>query len=362
MNRKQFVIWMISLVLIGTLFSGCSIHLTSDTRSRKSSTDQSTEEIGASKEPSDNSDSETTAESQHSGNLDYRNEMRKFVQELSAYMKNQAPGFVIIPQNGEDIVAEDEMVYQDYLDAVDGIGREDLLYGYNDDNTATPIDDREYMLSFLNIFKENGKTVLVIDYCSSANKVQNSYDTNREYGFVSFAADQRDLNSIPSLPQPIFGENTRDILQLSDVKNFLYIINPEQYSTKSDFLEAISQTNYDLVFVDLFFDESLLTSSDVAGLKIKDNGAQRLVICYMSIGEAEEYRYYWQSDWTENPPAWLDQENPYWEGNYKVKYWNPEWQQIIYGNDQSYAKIILDAGFDGVYLDIIDAYEYFEEQ
>jgi len=36
--------------------------------------------------------------------------------------------------------------------------------------------------------------------------------------------------------------------------------------------------------------------------------------------------------------------------------------QIIYGNNNSYLKKILDAGFDGVYLDIIDAFEYFENQ
>lgn len=35
------------------------------------------------------------------------------------------------------------------------------------------------------------------------------------------------------------------------------------------------------------------------------------------------------------------------------------WQAIIYGNDNSYLKKIIDAGFDGVYLDIIDAFEYF---
>lgn len=98
------------------------------------------------------------------------------------------------------------------------------------------------MLSYLNIFKESGKEVFVIDYCSSLDKVQNSYDTNRNYGFISFAADQRDLNSIPSLPQPIYSENTNDVLQISDAENFLYIINPEQYSSKSDFLEAISST------------------------------------------------------------------------------------------------------------------------
>ena len=80
----------------------------------------------------------------------------------------------------------------------------------------------------------------------------------------------------------------------------------------------------------------------------------------MSIGEAEDYRYYWESDWDNNPPEWIAFENADWPGNYVVKYWNKDWQNIIFGNKNSYLKKILDAGFDGVYLDIIDAFEYFE--
>jgi cysteinyl-tRNA synthetase len=80
----------------------------------------------------------------------------------------------------------------------------------------------------------------------------------------------------------------------------------------------------------------------------------------LSIGEAEDYRYYWQTDWRTGNPSWIAEENPDWEGNYKVKYWEPEWQDIIYGNNNSYLIRILGAGFDGVYLDIIDAFEYFE--
>jgi cysteinyl-tRNA synthetase len=86
------------------------------------------------------------------------------------------------------------------------------------------------------------------------------------------------------------------------------------------------------------------------------------VFCYLSIGEAEDYRYYWQPDWNNNKPDWLGAENPDWAGNYKVKYWHKSWQDIIYGNNHSYLQKILDAGFNGVYLDIIDAFEYFEEK
>ena len=56
----------------------------------------------------------------------------------------------------------------------------------------------------------------------------------------------------------------------------------------------------------------------------------------------------------------MDRENPDWEGNFKVKYWIEDWQKIIYGNEDSYLDKILEAHFDGVYLDIIDAFEYYE--
>ena len=56
----------------------------------------------------------------------------------------------------------------------------------------------------------------------------------------------------------------------------------------------------------------------------------------------------------------MDRENPDWAGNFKVWYWEAEWQSIIYGSMDSYLGMILDADFDGVYLDIIDAYEYYE--
>jgi cysteinyl-tRNA synthetase, unknown class len=76
-------------------------------------------------------------------------------------------------------------------------------------------------------------------------------------------------------------------------------------------------------------------------LKQKANGGSRLVIAYMSIGEAEDYRYYWQSAWKANNPEWLAAENTDWPGNYKVKYWENNWQKIIYGNENSYIKKFL---------------------
>jgi cysteinyl-tRNA synthetase len=82
----------------------------------------------------------------------------------------------------------------------------------------------------------------------------------------------------------------------------------------------------------------------------------------VSIGQAENYRYYWQPEWGPNPPDWLDQADDEWAGDYWVHYWEPEWQSIIYGSPESYLDKIISLGFDGVYLDRVDAYWYYENQ
>jgi cysteinyl-tRNA synthetase len=82
----------------------------------------------------------------------------------------------------------------------------------------------------------------------------------------------------------------------------------------------------------------------------------------MSIGEAEDYRYYREDRWKTGSPGWLDSVNPDWAGNFKVRYWDADWQSVIFGSPDAYLDRIVAARFDGVYLDIIDAYEYFAER
>jgi cysteinyl-tRNA synthetase len=102
----------------------------------------------------------------------------------------------------------------------------------------------------------------------------------------------------------------------------------------------------------------------MAALK-QGSGFTRQVLSYLSIGEAEEYRYYFEPAWVsgrarrsdDSTPCWLGRRNPDWEGNYKVQYWSEQWQRIVLG----YLDRIIDDGFDGVYLDIIDAFEYWSD-
>ena len=297
--------------------------------------------------------------------IDYRQAMRGFVEGISAYAKSAHPGFLVIPQNGEALLTSEgspeDPLAQDYIGAIDGQGREDLFYGYDDDNEPTPAAAQEEMLGMMDLAEAQGVQGLVIDYCWTHSRMDNSYTSNAAHGFVSYAAEDRGVNALPSYPEAPYAQHAGDVTTLAGAKNMLYLLDPGEFPSREAYLSALEDTNFDLFVMDLFYNDAALTAQETARLHTKANGGHRLLVAYMSIGEAESYRYYWQSAWQTGNPAWLDAENPDWEGNYKVRYWEPEWQAVIFGGASAYLDRIIAAGFDGVYLDIIDAYEYFEE-
>ncbi len=110
----------------------------------------------------------------------------------------------------------------------------------------------------------------------------------------------------------------------------------------------IANSSADLVVVDFSGNDGPFSKAQVERMKRKPDGSRRIVLSYMSIGEAETYRWYW------SPRAsWLGAENSKWRGNYAVRFWDSAWQEIIF----SYTDKILAAGFDGVYLDKVDEFE-----
>lgn len=116
-----------------------------------------------------------------------------------------------------------------------------------------------------------------------------------------------------------------------------------------------AQTGRSHIVIDESFDGSpdeRWTSEELA--KFRQKGT--VLLCYFSIGEAEDYRGYWKKNWSKQPPSFLLSENPEWKGNFRVRYWDKEWQQIMLRELDR----IVAVGFDGVYLDIVDGYEFFE--
>lgn len=127
---------------------------------------------------------------------------------------------------------------------------------------------------------------------------------------------------------------------------------------------AIAASGFDILTIDYSLDGSdagAYTAAQIKSLRT----AGKTVLAYLSIGEAEDYRYYFNSAWVEpggsgldvptaSAPCWLGATDAEWLGNFKVQYWSEAWQLIVLG----YLDKIIDAGFEGVYLDIIDGFYY----
>lgn len=128
------------------------------------------------------------------------------------------------------------------------------------------------------------------------------------------------------------------------------------YQLQNLSIGEIKQTGFDILTIDYSAD-----GSDAEGFTVTDldslHAHSKTALAYLSIGEAEDYRYYFDANWLTTAPCWLGKTNPEWPGNYKVQYWAEEWQTIVLG----YLDKIIIAGFDGVYLDIVDAFEYWSD-
>ena len=134
-----------------------------------------------------------------------------------------------------------------------------------------------------------------------------------------------------------------------DPSNWLLILQDADISeiAESGFTLAVMDATRDGT------DETRYTEREIQDLRA--NGI--LPLGYLSIGEAEDYRSYWKPDWAQRPPAWLGHSNPSWPGNYKVRYWERDWQAIVFSS----VIRMIDQGFAGAYLDIVDAFEYWSD-
>lgn len=153
--------------------------------------------------------------------------------------------------------------------------------------------------------------------------------------------------------------------------DLLYVLQPESFTTQ----QLTDAPFHWLVLEPTRDGQSTGDFSSVEVEQIRTDGAcTKKMLAYLSIGEAEIYREYWNDSWVNRrgrpipgvAPAWLGPENPDWDGNYKVRYWDNAWQSLILGDDTDPDRTpldrIIDQGFDGVYLDIVDAFEYWSSR
>lgn len=280
--------------------------------------------------------------------------MQEFIISISNYARSYDPDFIIIPQNGAEIAFKktnpDDAISINYLKAIDAFAVEELFY-----NGALSPDNYR-----INMLKKLGteKTIMVSEYIKDDSNIADAVKKNADEGFICFPRSERNYH-YHTIPEKIQNENSDDITKLSQIKNYLYLISTAEFDDKEHFIEAISKTNYDMVTIDLFFEKNEpFTKEEIARLKTKANGGKRLVIGYMNIGAAENWRYYWRKNWKLYNPDFIRKSYEDYEDEFWVKFWDKDWQKIIYDNDDSYTKKIIDAGFDGAFLDNVEAYYF----
>jgi uncharacterized protein (TIGR01370 family) len=122
---------------------------------------------------------------------------------------------------------------------------------------------------------------------------------------------------------------------------------PLLYQLQNANYATLSEGDFQVAVVDP--DDSALSAEQVSALQTTQD---KLLYAYTSIGEAESYRDYWEDSWTTQPPDYVLGENVQWEGNFRVQFWDADWQQIIYDRVDA----VLEKGYDGIYLDIVDGY------
>lgn len=279
--------------------------------------------------------------------------MQDFVINISSYAKRYDPDFIIIPQNGIELAFNNMDVNEgqnsSYMSAINGFGVEELFY-----NGSYALEsERLSMLQQLKTLKK----VMVSEFVSDNNNISDAINRNYSEGFICFTRINTNYH-YSQIPDSVIYSNSTDITDLSLAQNYLYLISTDNFSSKEDMMNAVLATNFDVILMDLFFNETEFTSSEVNQMKKKANGGQRLVISYINIGSAEKFRYYWKKGWGLHHPLWLKRKYDGYDDEFWVKFWKKDWQDIIYGNENSYMKKILNAGFDGAYLDNVEAYYF----
>jgi len=301
--------------------------------------------------------------------LDLREEMRKFVISISRFGRRYRRDFRIVTRGGLDLLVKRDDVDENraspartYIRAIDGIVAEGMFFTERRPGTPPPPEIQTQMIALAEFANKNGVRVLTLDYGAGPQFVDKARSEAQKRGFISLVTDRPllDMSQLPAYPKRPFDENSSSILSLGQVRNFIAVTNSLPYGREDTFALKLHDTNYDMVIVDVFHGRRPLSRQAVETLKYKKVGAKRLVLAQMDVGSAASYRFYWKDNWREGSPPWINapqREDP---DRYNVEYWNPGWKKLIAGNTNSYLYGIIRQGFDGVLLDGLEAYKFFE--
>ncbi len=281
---------------------------------------------------------------------DPEQEMRDLVQNVGAYARETDPDFSLIVVNGEDLSTKDGGVASGYVSTIDGVARENLFFGWNGMDKATPWDVTQRLSDRLNVSKDQGKVIMAVDHCSQRGFVWDSMEWAQDRGFLYFAANSEGMDTLPEYPKDPPNAHNGNVTSLRDARNLLVVTAPRNFTDRAAYLKDLRHTRHDVLVIDAWYNSTPLTPDEVDSLRTKAGGGKRLVIAVMGLGEIDERCQVWRDGWSIQPPSWVRGEVPGKQGVHWVDYTSKGWRTVLYRSEGSWLDVIVGAGFDGVYL------------
>jgi cysteinyl-tRNA synthetase len=119
-----------------------------------------------------------------------KEDMVGLVEKIADYARRLNPGFLVVLQNAEELMAHESV-----RRAIDAIAKEDLLYGINGEGLANDSADVTASLHYLKLAQKSGRPVLVVEYLSDRKVADDARRKLAAHGFISYFAP-RDLGRL----------------------------------------------------------------------------------------------------------------------------------------------------------------------
>jgi cysteinyl-tRNA synthetase len=293
--------------------------------------------------------------------VDPEAEMRSLVGAISDKGRQTDPDFIVIANGGAGLVTDDGSpggsLKRGYLKAIDGVGHEDLFFGFGDIDSPSSPERVEAISRLLNVSRFEGKVALVTDHASQNGYIWDALQWSDDRDFIPFVSPDHNYTDVPRYPKDPWGAHNGDVATLSAASNYLLLTDPSNFQCREDYLDTLRSNRYDLLVISPFFNGTALTPEEVDSLRTKLGGGHRLVLAYVNVARADEGAPYWIAKWDDDRPDWMGGADPARTDSYRVEYWQSGWKRVLYKGEGSLLDSVLGSTFDGVYLDDVNAYE-----
>lgn len=157
----------------------------------------------------------------------------------------------------------------------------------------------------------------------------------------------------------------KEVTKMTLDKVRFWTYNIQDVNTERQRNELVG-THFDMYVLEPVTTEQYEENFDIAALvrdireyNIKTRKVDPIILAYIDVGQAEAWRWYYKKSYNLARPSWIVGKDPDgWAGCFTALYWDKTWRDIvIYGyKGKSHVEVTLEAGFDGIYMDWVEAF------